>query len=241
MSNLATFRTRVRRALADFDEATTSTLGSISGTTQANPVVVTTTAAHGLQNGNRVLLSGVTGMSELDDRAFTISNKAATTFELTGEDGSAYATPGTAGTWTLLKKPLWSDAEVDDGLRQALERYSRSNPADDTDYTELRTIENLDSADETTVLLRHEMLVARGAAGYVAYARALDVVEKIVIDSNTQSSEVIMKWCLNIIGEDDPKGEFIMGLDEVEAEVGEGGIKFVQAITEIDKYDGDWS
>lgn len=415
MTKLTDLTTRIRHALADLDEATTTTLGSITATTQANPVEVTTSAAHGLQNGNRVLLTGVTGMPELNNRAFTVSNVATLTFELTGEDGSGYAAPGTAGTWTKLKKPLWSDAEIAEGLRQALSRYSEVNPVDtfaelgftpaagaaalastafaslatldtqparrerltftisgssaasgakinivqsgatvetieipdsaasvDGDYTQtlfveegtvnnvtftvegtvtggnvvvsatrfftsreldissisglldvsevwlpvtqldpeappnyrdfdhwrdrqilyfhdyepdsgdiarvfyssLQTIEGLDSATATTLPARHDSLIVKGAAGYTAWARALDVVEKIVIDSNVQSSEVIMKWCLRLIGEEDPKGEFIAGLEEVEEELEEGGlaggVRWVQ-LPALDKYDGEWA
>jgi ketosteroid isomerase-like protein len=84
---------------------------TITGATAANPVVITS-AAHGFSNGDRVLISGMVGLkdvSELDEdeteadatnalegRIFTVANKSANTFELSGEDGSAY-TAYTAG------------------------------------------------------------------------------------------------------------------------------------------------
>lgn len=411
MTKLTDLTARIRHALADLGDVTT-TLGSITATTQANPVAVTTSAPHGLQNGNRVQLSGVTGMPELNNRVFTISNVATTTFELTGEDGSGYANPGTAGTWAKVKKYTWSDSEIAEGLRQALERYSRVNPVDtfadlnfvpkagaaaktstafasladlDTQpakrerltftisdstaasgasiaivqsgvtvetveipdsaasvdgaytqslfveagtvtftvagtvsdgnvvvsstrfftsreldisslttlldvtsvwlpvtqldpeappnyrdfdhwrdrgilyfhdyepatgdiarvfYSSLQTIEGLDGATATTLPARHDSLIVKGAAGYTAWARALDVTEKVVIDSNTQTSEMIMKWCLRLIGEDKPQGEFIAGLEEVEEEMQEGGlaggVRFVP-LPALDAYDGEWS
>ena len=79
---------------------------AITGLTNADPVVVTTTAAHGLSNGQKVRISGVTTMTEVNDRIFTIQDKAATTFELTDDggaspandiDGTGFAGAGTGG------------------------------------------------------------------------------------------------------------------------------------------------
>ena len=79
---------------------------AITGSIKADPVVVTTTAAHGLSNGDKVKISGVTTMTEINDRIFTIQDKGATTFELTDDggaspandiDGSAFAGAGTGG------------------------------------------------------------------------------------------------------------------------------------------------
>ncbi len=61
----------------------------ISGATQANPVVITATA-HGYSNGDEVFISDVKGMTEINDRNFTIANVTANTFELSGEDGTGY-------------------------------------------------------------------------------------------------------------------------------------------------------
>lgn len=62
---------------------------TISGATQANPVVVTANS-HGYDNGDEVYISGVVGMTELNNRVFIVANKAANTFELQDVDGSAY-------------------------------------------------------------------------------------------------------------------------------------------------------
>jgi hypothetical protein len=61
---------------------------TITGITQANPVVVTATA-HGFSNGDDIDLSDIAGMTELNDRRFTIANVAANTFELTDIDTGA--------------------------------------------------------------------------------------------------------------------------------------------------------
>lgn len=86
---------------------------ALTGTTKADPVVATAAAAHGLSNGNEVLISGVTTMTEINDRIFKAADKAATTFELTDDggaspgndiDGSGFTGAGTGGTAQLLTK-----------------------------------------------------------------------------------------------------------------------------------------
>jgi len=80
-----------------------STTYTITGATQASPVVVTTSAAHDRSNGDRVIITGVAGMTELNNREFIVANKAATTFELTNidsanVDGTGYAAYSAGGT-----------------------------------------------------------------------------------------------------------------------------------------------
>jgi hypothetical protein len=75
---------------------------TITGVTQADPGVVTTSSNHGFSNGDKVLISDVKGMTELNDVAFLVANVTATTFELqdltsTDEDttsNSAYVSGG---------------------------------------------------------------------------------------------------------------------------------------------------
>lgn len=71
------------------------TADSISGITKANPGVVTATA-HGISNGAYVKLT-ILGMHQLDGRVFRVANVAANTFELEGENTTAYDT-FTSGT-----------------------------------------------------------------------------------------------------------------------------------------------
>ena len=71
--------------------------GSITAITQANPAVVTL-GAHTLTNGETVLLEGIVGMTELNDRRFVVANKAATTIELKDEDSSAHTAWSSGGT-----------------------------------------------------------------------------------------------------------------------------------------------
>jgi len=55
--------------------------------TQADPVVVTTATAHGLANDDVVLISEVSGMTELNGNKYWVANKTADTFELNTYNG----------------------------------------------------------------------------------------------------------------------------------------------------------
>jgi hypothetical protein len=70
---------------------------SITAITKANPAVVTTSAAHGLSNGDIVYLSGVGGMSQVNNLRFTVAGVTSTTFQLSGINSSAYTTYTSGG------------------------------------------------------------------------------------------------------------------------------------------------
>lgn len=70
---------------------------NVSGITKANPGVVTATA-HGFSNGDRVILSSVGGMTEVNNRQFVVANVTANTFELSGVNTSSYSTYTSGGT-----------------------------------------------------------------------------------------------------------------------------------------------
>ena len=75
----------------------TETTTNITAATKANPVVVTA-ASHGLSNGDRVYISNVTGMTQLNNREFTVANKTTNTIELSGIDGTGFDTYSSGGT-----------------------------------------------------------------------------------------------------------------------------------------------
>ncbi|MEE8240097.1 MAG: hypothetical protein V3R16_02415 [Nitrospirales bacterium] len=89
---------------------------TITAATQADPVVITTSAAHGFANGDEIFITAVVGMTEVNDRFFIAANVTATTFELTGEDGTghtAYSSGGTAGrVFTLVTPYATADLEA---------------------------------------------------------------------------------------------------------------------------------
>lgn len=70
---------------------------TITAATKANPVVVTS-AGHGFSNGDKVLISGVLGMTQLNGNTYIISGVTANTFQLTDVntgatiDGTAFST-----------------------------------------------------------------------------------------------------------------------------------------------------
>jgi hypothetical protein len=69
----------------------------ITAVTNANPGVVTSNA-HGLSNGDRVIVASVGGMIELNNREFTVAGATANTFQLSGVDTSAYGVYTAGGT-----------------------------------------------------------------------------------------------------------------------------------------------
>ena len=60
---------------------------TISGATQADPVVVTATG-HSYSNGDEIRITGVVGMTELNNKRYLVANKTTNTFEITDVDGN---------------------------------------------------------------------------------------------------------------------------------------------------------
>ena len=75
----------------------TAATTDITAITKANPAVVTA-AGHGLSNGDRVYITGVVDMTEVNNLEFTVANKSTDAFQLSGINSSAYTTYGSAGT-----------------------------------------------------------------------------------------------------------------------------------------------
>lgn len=84
---------------------------TITDATKAKPVVVTA-VAHGLSNDAHVYINDVVGMTELNDKYYTIKNVTTDTFELSSEDGSiqidgtGYTAYVSGGTATPVEKVL---------------------------------------------------------------------------------------------------------------------------------------
>jgi len=78
------------------------TTSTITGATAANPVVITDTA-HPYNDGDDIFITGITGMTELNDRWYKVANSATNTYELTtihgdNVDGTGYTAYSTGGT-----------------------------------------------------------------------------------------------------------------------------------------------
>jgi hypothetical protein len=89
-------------SVKSFSPVTLSETGSITGATQANPCVITS-AAHGLANGDKVYISGVGGMTEINGLTFTVAGVATNTFQLSGINSTAYTAYISGGTWSKVK------------------------------------------------------------------------------------------------------------------------------------------
>lgn len=88
---------------------------TITGATQANPVVITDTG-HPYLDGDLIVIKDVVGMTELNDKEYIVANKTANTYELTGIDGTAftaYASGGTAAEVHEITNP-YTEAELFD-------------------------------------------------------------------------------------------------------------------------------
>ena len=90
---------------------------TITGITQANPGVVTSTS-HGFSNGDTVVISGVVGMTQVNSKRFKVASVAANTFALQDIDGvnvnttsyTAYTSGGIANrVYTLVTTYLTAD------------------------------------------------------------------------------------------------------------------------------------
>lgn len=84
---------------------------SVQGATQANPVVITTTAAHGFYEGASVAFASVGGMTNLNGNTYVARNVTSTTFELwtpeqTRVNGTAFGAYTSGGTATIALTPF---------------------------------------------------------------------------------------------------------------------------------------
>ena len=78
----------------------TLTAQNITSITKANPAVVTYTGADTYSNGDRVLINGVVGMIQVNNREFAVANVnvGANTFELSGINSTGYNAYVSGGT-----------------------------------------------------------------------------------------------------------------------------------------------
>ncbi|HNA61449.1 MAG TPA: ubiquitin-activating E1 FCCH domain-containing protein [Rhabdochlamydiaceae bacterium] len=70
---------------------------NITNITKANPAVVTSNS-HGFSNGDRVVIQSVLGMTQVNNREFTVAGVTANTFQLSGVNSTSYTTYTSGGT-----------------------------------------------------------------------------------------------------------------------------------------------
>lgn len=74
---------------------------TITAITQANPAVVTVSSIGSLQNGDQIIIQGVTGMTEVNfdgSNIYTVANIAGTDFELSGINSSGFGAYSAGGS-----------------------------------------------------------------------------------------------------------------------------------------------
>jgi len=83
-----------------------STQGNITAATQASPIEITS-AGHNLSNGDRITITGVSGMVELNDNFYYVGDVTTNTFTLysnqsqtSAVDGTVFTAYTSGGTWT---------------------------------------------------------------------------------------------------------------------------------------------
>jgi len=93
---------------------------TITGITQANPAVVTS-SSHGYSNGDEIKITSVVGMTEVNNKRFLVAGVTTNTFQLTDKDGdninssayTAYSSAGTANKVYTITSP-YLEAELFD-------------------------------------------------------------------------------------------------------------------------------
>lgn len=89
------------------------TYGVITNITEADPAVVSSDA-HGLTSGDKVVLSDVVGMTEVNHAEFTVGVTTTDTFQLLATDSTAYTAYDSAGYWGKLETiVVANDATLD--------------------------------------------------------------------------------------------------------------------------------
>jgi hypothetical protein len=78
---------------------------AITGITQADPPVVTSTG-HGLANGDVVYITDVVGMIEVNERPFIVDGVTSSTFKLFSTDSTGYAAYVSGGSFSASN---WSE------------------------------------------------------------------------------------------------------------------------------------
>jgi Flp pilus assembly protein TadG len=102
--NAGSYANDVRGSIAGPDNISaaawhTGSARNITGITRANPAVVTA-SAHGFSNGDTVYIRNVSGMTQVNNRVFTVANASTNTFQLQDVNSSGYNSYSSGGTST---------------------------------------------------------------------------------------------------------------------------------------------
>ena len=108
------------------DSATTTRANAtITAITAANPGSVTTSGAHGFSSGDLIYISGVVGMTQVNNRLFTITSTGANTFTI-GVNTSAYTAYSSAGTASPSSVPFFTTTAASSSVTVTLQDHGLS-------------------------------------------------------------------------------------------------------------------
>ena len=170
-------------------EYTAGSLGArftITGVTAANPGVVTTSASHGFTNGETVQIQDIVGMTQINDKTFTVENVTATTFELKGENTSGYTAYSSGGIARQLLTDVSKDAfrSADVGkfilMNGGVMEIITVNAADDVDALIHKSLNSSDATGNWT-LETETWTASRG------YPRAVGLNEQRLVYGGTSA------------------------------------------------------
>jgi len=139
---------------------------TITGITQANPAVVTS-AGHGYSNGDEVIISGVVGMTQVNNKRFIVAGATANTFQLSGINSTGYTAYSSGGIAERI--------------------YQIAHPYAESDLFEL----NVDAQDADIMYIFHEDYQTRklSRTGHTAWTlTAVDFVGAVQTTNTTSTT-----------------------------------------------------
>ncbi len=113
---------------------------TITGATQTNPVQLTI-AAHGYATGRLAMITGVVGMTQINDKMYKLTVIDANTVSLDGVDGTAFTAYTSGGSCTTgafyLLKPSVDVAALTSGATLATDHWGATGVAAQFDQVEM--------------------------------------------------------------------------------------------------------
>lgn len=121
---------------------------AITGATQTNPVQLTI-AAHGYATGRLAMITGVVGMTQLNDKLYKLTVIDANTVSLDGVDGTAFTAYASGGSCTTgqfyLLKPSVDVASLTSGATLTTDHWGATGVAANFDPIDLNFATNYPS------------------------------------------------------------------------------------------------
>jgi hypothetical protein len=151
---------------------------NITGVTKANPGVVTS-ASHGYVTGERILIEGIVGMTELNNTSFLVVKIDANTFSLQTMAGvavntssySAYVSGGTAKAESYPRAVCYFEGCLYyGGLRYHPNRWVRSRGPDDTGTSRYDDFTTGSDADHAII---SNLNASQGETAYIHWIEGL--------------------------------------------------------------------